>query len=125
MNAEQSARYPRIYDLVAEFDEPNAVFALAEAIHLIERAWAEKEEHFVRFALVEVIIALVHRQQFPDVAQALVSQMLTLGPDRTSLKVAARVAEWRGDRVLAAKLNAEAISAPDLLPIDKQRKPSP
>jgi hypothetical protein len=109
-----------MYELIIEFDQPNGVFALAEAIATIETAWAEEQDHFVRVAFIEVIIALVNRRVFLDVAEALVLQMLGFDRDRNSLTTAAKVAEWSGNLGLAAELNAEAALAPDLLPVPQR-----
>lgn len=119
VNTTQAARYARIGELIREFDQPNGVFSLAESIGLIETAWDADEQHFVRIAFIEVIMALVNRRLYLDVAQALVAQMLAFDRERNSLMTAARVAEWAGDASLADALKSEAASAPDKLPVTR------
>ena len=116
MNLEQTARYARIYELVRAFDRPNGIFALAEAVGAIERGWEEKQNHFVGVAFIEVTMALVNRRIFPDVVQALVTQMLSFDRDRNNLTIASRVVAWADKPSLAAEPNAEAALAPGRAP---------
>lgn len=117
MRVRDAALYARLYELAPAFSRPDGVFALAEAIGIIETAWADKEEHLLRIAFLEVVLGLEAQRRFLDVAQALVEQMLSFDRERNHLLAAAKVAEWAGQSALAMRLREEASLAPDKLAV--------
>jgi hypothetical protein len=74
-------------------------------------------EHYLRVAYIELTLTLMHLKIFPDVARALIEQMLDFDREKNSLLVAAQVADWTGDPLLSSQLREEAKAAVDKLPV--------